>query len=154
LFLIENADEARTYGLELDAAYQVNDRLRVFGALGLLQTELVEFSASADPNEEGREFAFAPPVTASVGLDYEIIDNLRIGGRARYSAEYFSDNSEGFEIDAYSVLDLQASYTFDNVEIYGYVNNVTDEFYMLQESATVGIPGAPRQFGLGMRVAY
>jgi iron complex outermembrane recepter protein len=154
-FEIDNADKARSYGLELDAELLATDRLRLTGSLGLLDTELVKFSASADEDVEGTEFARAPDVTATAGAAYEILDGLTLAGQVRYSDGYFSDddNVEEFETDSYVVADFRLSYEFRGVEAFAFVDNAFDEFYVLSDfgSATVG---QPREFGAGLRLRF
>lgn len=155
-FEIGNAERAISYGLELGANLQATDDLRVFGGLGLLNTEITDFPASADPNIEGNQFARAPHVTLSVGADYEVIDNLTLGGRLRYVSSYFSDDDNVSDRKAgdYVVADFQMRYALDNAEIYGFVNNAFDEFYVVTDAETLGIVGAPREYGVGLRVFF
>ena len=155
-----NADEAVSFGLELSTDFQATEDLRVFGGLGLQNTEITDFSDSADPNIEGNEFARAPHVTLSAGADYEVIDNLTLGGRLRYVGRYFSDvdNTRQFEAGDYVVADFQLSYAYENFEAYAFVNNAFDEFYLIEERDTnagrAAIAGAPREYGVGLRVSF
>ncbi|WP_422367404.1 TonB-dependent receptor domain-containing protein [Pelagibius sp.] len=156
-----NADEAVSYGLELSADFQVTDSLRIVGGLGLLNTEITDFSASADPNLEGNQFSLAPNVNVSLGADYEVIDNLTIGGRLRYVGEYFSgvDNDREFLAGDYTVVDLQVSYAYENFEAYAFVNNAFDEFYVIEQFeggalGRGGFVGTPREVGVGLRVSF
>ena len=75
-FEIDNADKARSYGLEVTGEFVATDRLRLLGGLGLLETEIMKFSAAADQEVEGTEFARAPNVTATGGAEYEILEGL------------------------------------------------------------------------------
>ena len=155
-FEIGNADRAISYGLELGADFQATEDLRVFGGLGLLDTEIANFPASADPNIEGNQFARAPHVTASGGASYELIDNLTLGGRVRYVSSYFSDdnNTQGQKAGDYIVADFQLSYVYEAVEAYAFVNNAFDEFYLINDVGTLAIVGTPREYGVGLRVSF
>ncbi len=155
-FEVGNADRATSYGLELSADLQATDDLRIFGGLGLLDTEIVNFPDSADPNIEGNQFARAPHVTASGGASYEVIDNLTLGGRVRYVSSYFSDdnNTQGQKAGDYIVADFQLSYVYEAVEAYAFVNNAFDEFYLINDVGTLAIVGTPREYGVGLRVSF
>ncbi|MBM7069713.1 TonB-dependent receptor [Actibacterium sp. 188UL27-1] len=152
--IVRNAESAESYGLELYADYRPSDRLKVTGGLGLLHTELNQFDAALSPIT-GNDFAFAPEVTASFGLDYEVVRNLMIGGQIRFNSGYYSDdaNTGDLKVDDFTIVDLRASYALANGgEIYGYINNVSDRI-----AATNIIPGGtvvasttkPREIGIG-----
>ena len=155
-----NADQAISYGLEFSADAQATDDLRIFGGLGLLDTEITDFSDSEDPTIEGNQFERAPHVTFSVGADYEVIDNLTLGSRLRYVSSYFSDvnNDRDLKAGDYVVADFQLSYAYENVEAYAFVNNAFDEFYVINELQTNAgrnaVVGAPRVYGVGLRIAF
>ena len=151
-----NADQAISYGLELSVDAQATDDLRVFGGLGLLDTEITDFSDSEDPNIEGNQFERAPHVTFSVGADYEVIDNLTLGSRLRYVSSYFSDvnNDRDLKAGDYVVADFQLSYAYENLEAFAFVNNAFDEFYKISDFDDRAIVGTPREYGVGLRVSF
>ena len=155
-----NADKAVSYGLELTTDFQATDSFRVFAGLGLLDTEIADFSESEDPDIEGNQFERAPHVTFSIGADYELIDNLTLGGRLRYVGSYFSDadNTQDLEAGDYVVADFQLSYAYENLEAYAFVNNAFDEFYVITERQVgpgrSAIVGTPREYGVGLRISF
>ena len=155
-----NADKAVSYGLELTTDFQATDSFRVFAGLGLLDTEIADFSESEDPDIEGNQFERAPHVTFSIGADYELIDNLTLGGRLRYVGSYFSDadNTQDLEAGDYVVADFQLSYAYENLEAYAFVNNAFDEFYVITEREVgpgrTAIVGTPREYGVGLRISF
>ena len=155
-----NADKAVSYGLELTTDFQATDSFHVFAGLGLLDTEIADFSESEDPDIEGNQFERAPHVTFSIGADYELIDNLTLGGRLRYVGSYFSDadNTQDLEAGDYVVADFQLSYAYENLEAYAFVNNAFDEFYVITERQVgpgrSAIVGTPREYGVGLRISF
>ena len=155
-FEIGNADRAISYGLELSADFQATDDLRIFGGLGLLDTEITDFPDSADPGIEGNQFGRAPHATVSGGVNYEVIDNLTLGSRLRYVSSYFSDdeNTRDEKAGDYFVADFQISYAYEAVEAYAFVNNAFDEFYVISDFGDSAIVGPPREYGVGLRVSF
>lgn len=124
-----NADKAIAYGLELGADYQATDSLRLKAGLGLLHTEITEFSAST-ADLEGSEFARAPSYTASFGAEWKTTDKLTLSGDVRYIDGYYSDdeNTEAYEVDGYTIVNVGASYLLsDNVRFFGTVSNLLNE---------------------------
>lgn len=155
-FEIGNADRAISYGLELSADFQATEDLRVFGGLGLLDTEITDFPDSADPSIEGNQFGRAPHVTVSGGVSYEVIDDLTLGSRLRYVGRYFSDdeNTRNQKAGDYVVADFQISYAYEAFEAYAFVNNAFDEFYRIIDFGNQAIVGPPREYGVGLRVSF
>lgn len=156
--IISNAERVETYGLEVDAQFQANDRLQLTGSLGLLHSEVKQHDSAAI-SIVGNELAFAPEVTASLGLDYAITDRLFVGGQVRYSAGYFSDiaNTAANEVSSLTLVDLQARYAVtDAAELYAYVNNVADTVQGVEKfgNGTSGVTNRPREFGFGVRARF
>ncbi|MFM9745263.1 TonB-dependent receptor domain-containing protein, partial [Streptomyces brasiliscabiei] len=58
--IIVNADEATSYGVELNAAYSANEQLSLYGGLGLLETDISEFNDYRGESFIGNEFSKAP----------------------------------------------------------------------------------------------
>lgn len=156
VYAIGNADKAHSYGLELSADYLATDSLRLFAGLGLLNTKIDKYSGTGGGELEGASFMRSPNITASIGADYEILKGLRLGGRARYVGNYNSeDSTNSIAAGDYVVCDAQASYDLDRFTLYGYVNNVFDEFYTVSElRINRAIVGNPREFGLGVKYSF
>ncbi len=158
-----NAEDAASYGLEIGAEFEVNDRLRLNGNLGLLKTDLQ--SVSANTSAEGNEFSQAPSYMIGLGADWAITDRFSLGGQVRLMDGYYSDiaNTEGFEVDGFAIADLNASYQLNNgLELYGYVKNVFDETAPVRLRASRSTAGAfvsgsltqPRTIGFGVRGTF
>ncbi|QUS36149.1 TonB-dependent receptor [Falsirhodobacter algicola] len=124
-----NADKAISYGLELGAEYRPVDSLRLKAGLGLLHTEITDFSDST-ADLEGSEFARAPSYTLSLGASWQATRRLTLSGDMRYVDGYYSDdeNYDEYEVDGYTIVNVGASYMLaENVRLYGAVNNLTNE---------------------------
>lgn len=153
---IDNAERARAYGLELEMDYRPRDGVRLFGGLGLLRTELQEYSISAVP-VEGNAFQRAPKATLSLGGTFALTPRLTLDLRSRYVARQYSDdvNAPEFENDAYSVTDVQLSCRAGSARMFAYASNVFDAFYTAQAFAGgFAYPGDPREFGAGVEFAF
>ncbi|WP_172329461.1 TonB-dependent receptor [Mangrovicoccus sp. HB161399] len=158
-----NADEATSYGLEADMAWQATQVLNVSAGLGLMWTEIGEFEDALGNSYEGNEFGSAPSYTVTLGADWQALPRLTLGGQLRHVDGYYSGdtNEPEFEVDDYTLVDLRAGYDLtDAVQVYGYVDNVFDErspLYMLTDRSvggTVAKMTAPRVFGLGVKATF
>lgn len=158
-----NAEAAKSYGLEIAADYRHSDSLTLKAGLGLLKTEISKFSGAAG-DVEGTEFARAPRKTLTLGADWNITPDLRLSANLRYTDGYFSDdsNSGNRRVDSYTIANARISYTpRENMEIYGYVNNLFDENAVTFTRPAATIPGGyestmtePRELGLGLKMTF
>ena len=152
---LAKAEDARSYGAEIQARFQATSQLALTGALGFLETELQ--TVSLDPTQEGNEFERAPGVSASFGVDFEPIENLSLNVQGRYTDDYFSDdaNTAATRVDSFFAADARASYTFGNVTGFAYATNIFDEFNTLQQfGAGTGVVVDPREWGVGVEVRF
>ncbi|WP_171060604.1 TonB-dependent receptor [Poseidonocella sp. HB161398] len=161
--VVVNADDATSYGLEADMAYQVIPTVRVSAGLGLMWTELGEFTDAMGVEYEGSDFANAPSYTLTLGADWEALPGLTLGGQIRHIDGYYSDdtNTPEFEVDDYTLVDVRAAYDInDRFQVYGYVDNLLDErtaTYLVTDRSvggTVGKMTMPRVFGIGLKATF
>ncbi len=104
---------------------------------------------------DGVKVGNAAQLTASVGADYTIVENLKVDATYRFADNLYADyeapaalnntDFEVFELPSFGLLDLGASYGLNIGENrLGFrvnVNNVTDNIY-ISESNTNILPGA------------
>lgn len=157
-----NADKAQSYGLELSVDYRQSRDLMLTGGLGLMRTEMTDFSDATE--FEGNEFPQSPGYMLSLGFAWNATEKLMLGGQARFVDGYYSDtaNTAAYEVDGYSLVDLKASYQLrDGLELYGYVNNVFDErapiYKQMARGSVAFVQGSmtsPRMIGIGVRGTF
>jgi iron complex outermembrane receptor protein len=123
-FIVKNAPEARTYGAEVGANAALTPELSIYGSLGLLQAKITEYPGSGF---QGNELPMSPSATASMGVAFNR-DRWEASFNARYSASYYSDieNNPRGNIDPYWLANAQLAHRWDQLRIYGSVNNVFD----------------------------
>jgi len=153
---IGNAPKSHYYGLESQLDYYPSDVLHIYTALGLLYSEIDEYSA---PNLVGRAPAQSPKYQYNVGFDYTFLENwtfkTNVEGRGSY---YFSDTHDE-KSDPYALWHASMMYTSEHWSASLWVRNITDEeyytrgFYFGNNPATGYEPelytqlGDPRTFG-------
>ncbi len=129
IIYLGNAAEGENYGLEFDSAWQVNENLELFAALGLLNTELNDFVNANGENFSGRDQAHAPNYTYNVGLNYFITDdwlfNLSVDGKDEF---YFSD-SHNEKSKSVNLVNASLAYSIDSWQVKAWVRNATDQDY-------------------------
>ncbi|WP_045392570.1 TonB-dependent receptor [Falsirhodobacter sp. alg1] len=157
-----NAEKAHSYGLELGFDLAATDTLRIQGSVGLLETEIDEFT-SATSDYTGNSFGRAPSQTISLSVDWQARPDLSVSGNVRHSGSYYSDddNLSAAFVDSYTVADARIVYSpRNNLQLYSYVNNLFDEDAVTSMRYSRTIAGyeatmvEPREIGVGVKVQF
>ncbi|TFH87218.1 TonB-dependent receptor [Billgrantia azerbaijanica] len=158
-----NTEQAKAYGLELSANYQVQDRLRINAGVGLLETEIEELSNLGGDVYEGNEFGRAPGYMFNLGADWDITSQFQLSGDLRYTDGYHStdENAPGYEVDGYTIANARLTYApYEHLELFAFAHNLFDKripayFY---DDRSVGGKVAnmalPREVGIGVKMTY
>ncbi|ASA56933.1 TonB-dependent receptor [Vibrio gazogenes] len=147
---VANIPKGKTYGTEVETTYWFDSGLDVFASVGLLKTEVTQGPSGTTENLNGKEFSYAPDLSASLGFTQHLESGIFFGARANYVSEYYTDlaNTKSTSAGDYTVVNLNAGYAADNFTIRAYVKNVTDENYVLRHKNDLFEIGAPRTFGI------
>ena len=170
-----NAGESTIYGVEFELQYRVSENTNVYANLGLAETQFDEFcfvdgtpeadivgatcngGDGAGQDLNGFDFSFSPDITAAIGAKHYLSDNWYVAGNVTHQGRAFSDivNTQEFENDGFTLVNLNLGYLKDDFEARVYVRNLFDEFYTnFQGPGAAGgesrlvQPGVPREFGL------
>lgn len=157
-----NAEDAKSYGMELGADWAVSDTLNLHGSVGLLHTEIGRFT-HAQQDYVGKTFAKSPNHSINIGADWQFRPDWRLSGNIRHVGSYYSDdaNTDAYRIDDFTVANAKFSYQpSDNVEIFAYVNNLFDAdspTWINNDARGNGLMAniiEPREFGIGVRASW
>ena len=153
-FDIVNAGESRLYGAEASLEALVTPNLDVFGSIGLVQTEFLDFERGGQ-DFSGNEFQSAPEVTAAFGATYFFDNGLSVGADASYTGVSFVDanNDSAARSDARFLVNTQITYDHDRWNAGFFVRNLFDNDYATErrvqrDGARTLVAGEPRTFGL------
>ncbi|HEY0300451.1 MAG TPA: TonB-dependent receptor [Rhizomicrobium sp.] len=149
-----NAGAARTYGFELDATARPAEGLDVTFNLGVLDAELTDFVTPAGVSVAGNK----PPGAADGNIGALIFYRWPLAGslegfaNVKYSQTWggFQDIENLIALDDHSILDLKLGVESGGWRAVAFVDNVTDDDYILNRNATLtSVLYAPgRTFGL------
>ncbi|MEM9332320.1 MAG: TonB-dependent receptor [Pseudomonadota bacterium] len=131
--ITQNAGSSRSYGAEIEGRHNFGNGLDIFGSVGLLQTEFVDFSAATCVITcDGNEFPEAPQVTASIGGIYRHNNGFFVSADASFTGSYFtgSDINNNFEIASFTVVNAKAGFENENFSASVFVKNLFDEEYL------------------------
>lgn len=163
---LDNASSGRNYGVELEAEYRPTAKLRLFGALGLLQTELRNFELESGQVLDGRDQAHAPSYQLHTGFEFAFTESLswrfELDARDRF---YFS-NTHDQQASGYELLHMQLNYEVGQWQLSLWGRNLTDEdfatrgFYFGNDPRDAYAPknyvqyGEPRRIGFTARMRF
>ncbi|MFO6421329.1 TonB-dependent receptor domain-containing protein [Hylemonella sp. W303a] len=154
-----NIDKARTKGLEVDLIYQPDSRTQLAAALGLLETEIVNFGSAANSSKNGNELGMAPRVSANIEANFVATQRLTLGGNVTYVGERFSnfDNLPEDRLDSYTIASLNARYRIsDSITATPYINNLFDKEVQTDRTTSTNVAyfNSPRTVGVKLKADF
>ncbi|MDR7123969.1 TonB-dependent hemoglobin/transferrin/lactoferrin family receptor [Pseudotabrizicola sp. 4114] len=132
-----NISAVKTWGVELEAGYDLTDQLKLTGSLAWMDGK-----AKATPQAD-RTQHLVPPLTAVMGISYEVPDHdLTLRATTTLARKGKPTIDANFTPPGYGVLDLGASWgVAENAVLNLTVNNVLNKRYF--DMATAGLSRAP-----------
>jgi vitamin B12 transporter len=122
----DNVDRADAEGVELQGSWQASDRLSFTANYTY---DDVEDRSPGSPTY-GLQLARRPKNAANLSGAYLWPIKLRTEVAVRYAGESFNDDAHYNALKGYTLVDLRASYPLrDNLELYGRIENLTDQHY-------------------------
>ena len=161
-----NASEASSYGLELEAEAAVSDRVTLSAAFGLVNAEFDNYTDSVlrsvlGPHAAGYEYGgndinFVPEYTANLAAHIQLPWDLYTNWEVQGIGDYWLDEANTAEQDAYALVNARIGYKRDNWELFVYARNLTDEDYSNNaldlRYTDYSNPAAPRPAGMILQI--
>ena len=163
---ISNVGYAKNRGWELGASYRYQG---LTARLGVADSNPEFYSKPDDqgrlPSFSNREYGVNLGRTWTAGLAYRFDNpNLEVGVNHRRTEEavggiWMNDTAENLSAvrDGYNTTDLYANwkpYGTDRMNVNFAINNISDEYYIPQTLAGVGLPGVGREYRVGVNFTY
>lgn len=159
VFGINNAQSARSYGAELDANYQITSQVKLFANLGYTNAKYDTFT-NGFVDFSGKKISYTPEFTATYGVEYVASSGLYASAMARTIGSYYLDDSNVGKQSTYTLVNLVAGYRWENFDASVFVNNLSDEQYVINSldlsgsGSAIGSVGDPRTFGVKLRTVF
>lgn len=153
---LSNVEEALSKGIEAELTVYPTDSLTVTlgGTYGRSTFE-------SDKGElKGNRLPYAPDMTATFGVDYELPQTLvdgdiSLASHTRYTSKTYFDEGNTLSQSGYTLIDLSLNYDVtSDLSIALFSNNVTDKTYVTYSYAYLGTfsnYGKGREVGLKVR---
>ena len=124
-----NAATGSNIGIEIEANWQLDEQIKLYGALGLLDTEFKGFINADGKSLDGRQQAHAPNYQFNIGVNIrpneQWLVNISVDGKDGF---YFSD-SHNERSKSVEMVNASVSYLQDNYQVKVWARNLTDESY-------------------------
>ncbi|OIQ32227.1 MAG: ferrichrome-iron receptor [Alphaproteobacteria bacterium MedPE-SWcel] len=149
--------EVRMRGLELEAAYDFGNGLRVKGAATTLDAEI---TADSDSSLIGLSPTLVPELELSLLAEYAFagprLTGLSIGGGLRHRGESFANDANTLSVPSYTVYDAYLQYALAaDTDLRLSVTNIGDDRYVTGcQTAYVCSYGAGREFALTLTKTF
>ncbi len=174
--LLDSADEAESMGMEVELSWQPTEHFSAHLGLALLDTEYTEgpvLNVLGVPQDlSGNQLMNAPELSINVALDYQraLFDgvlhahaDVAYTGQQWYTPFNGGNGYENIGQPGHSLVNARVEYSWEGgryqVSLFG--NNLSDkeyQVYAINLSETFGyhytIKGAPRTYGLGLKVNF
>lgn len=162
---VVNAGESESTGAEVEITAKPLDEVRIFGGLGVMDTEFKRFTDQFGQDVSGENLPFAPDWTANVGsqLTFDLSDDLHLYARAEYfyvgTFYYDAGNRAG---ENYDLANFRLGCGNENWRLDVWLRNAFDENYVPvafqpnpgDPSQFVGESAAPRTYGFTVRLTF
>lgn len=148
-----NAGSSRVFGVEAELAYRATDGLDFFASIGYQNTRFLDFE-----DFDGNDFQFAPPVSATVGANYEHPIGFFFNINAAFTGGRFSDNANLLvnRTDEFTTVNLRTGYNHEYFGVSFFANNLTDEDFNTLINTDFGFAngGTERIFGVRVTTGF
>jgi len=166
-FVVVNAEEVTSRGIEAELQWQPLPNLGMRGSLGWTDAEFDTYrnpfhdpadAATGPPGYDGRRVPFIPEFTVSGGVRYDLPRGFFVAANVTAGGETFYDpaNDPGFREGGYVVWDAKAGYECDHWGVTLFGRNLFDEEYytFINPGINAGAPGAPQVVGVQVDVEF
>lgn len=166
----DNIEGSDNYGVELEADWQLTEQLRIFAALGLLETklgDLVVLDLNDEPlDQTGRDQAHAPSYQFNLGAAYTLMEHYSLTVQMDGKDSFYFSNSHNQQSDAYELLHGKFSYQQGPLTLSVWGRNLLDKDYEVRGFYFGNNPnngwvaesytqlGEPRVFGLSGKYSF
>ena len=159
-YAVLNAEEAKSYGVEIEFSAEIMDGLTLQGSLGKVNTELTKYTDPLTGDDlSGNKAPFVPELDASLSATYQHETGLFARVELVHKGEiYFDDRNVGtFVEDGFTIINAAVGYKANSgLELSLFGTNLTDEVFYLNMTPDLnaGTVGAPQLVGVRVKWDY
>ena len=124
-----NAATGSNMGIEVEANWQLNELIELYGSLGLLDTEFNDFINAQGLSLSGREQAHAPNYQFNLGINIQPSEHWLVNFSVDGKDEFYFSDSHNEKSESVAMVNTSVSYLNDNYQVKIWARNLTDEDY-------------------------
>ena len=124
-----NAATGSNKGIEIEANWQINELIELYGSLGLLETKFNDFINADGVSLDGREQAHAPNYQFNLGMNYQPNENWLVSISVDGKDEFYFSDSHDEKSDSIALLNASVSYLADSYQVKVWARNLNDKDY-------------------------
>jgi len=162
---IDNVDEGKNAGVEIETQWQVLPALQLFASVGILDTELGDLlvddlDSDSALSQLGRSQAHAPDYQFNVGAELSFMNYFNLTVEVDGKDEFYFSNSHNQKSTSYELIHASLNYSYENYSVTLWGRNLGDEDYQVRGFYFANTPpnyasneayyqlGEPRIFGI------
>lgn len=147
----DQAGKVRSQGFELDAETRFSSRLRLTTGYGFTATKYLDYRTTT-ADFSGNERPRVPRHTLNFLATFRVAEPLTLTANTQIKSDQFLNDANTLDLDAYTLLHLGASFSFNRMQLLFNLSNVTDKhYYGSTLGSTQFYPGEPRRFMFTVR---
>ncbi len=159
VYIAGNAKKAHSQGMECDFNYWPTNEIEISGALGVIDAKYDDYG-NGTIKRDGKRIEKTPKYTGNIGIAYYHGSGIygRIDGNIRGKSTFYKQDNTPMDADGAITGDIKLGYRVGDFDIYGFVNNITDEEYINNhyDRGDISLAGFndPRTFGIGINYKF
>ena len=151
--LTDNAGKSHNAGVELSATLRPWDSVELQAFAAWVEAEYDEY-ATGGIDYAGTQFPNAPRNSQGISARWEPSDHWSLGLSAVRQAQSFLYPDSHHTNDAFTLIDANVGYRFDNWAVGLYGKNLSDETYFTRALSDTFVAGAPRTVGISLSMDF
>jgi iron complex outermembrane receptor protein len=156
----QNIGETNRQGYDLTLQGDLFEKWSYWGSYTKIDSEIIKGSDDNASNE-GNEIRSIPSYTASLGLNYQVMESLITRLHIRSQGDYYvNEANAGGKFGGYTTLGVSADYQLSWGVVKFQINNLTDEYteyvydFSSDGTSTIHSPGAGVNGSVSLAVAF
>ena len=129
IIFIDNATSGINKGIEIESAWQINDVVEIYGAVGLLNTQFGHFINGEGDNLSGRSQAHAPNYQVNLGLNIQPTENWLVNVSFDAKDDFYFSVSHDQKSTKVELFNASVTYLQKNWQLKVWTRNLFDRDY-------------------------
>jgi len=126
---IDNATSGSNKGIEIESAWQVNENIEIYGALGFLETQFDHFINAEGADLSGRAQAHAPNYQINLGVNYQLNNYWLVNVSFDSKDDFYFSVSHNEKSKKVELFNASITYMKDNWQVKLWSRNLFNRNY-------------------------